>query len=445
MAVAKIEKALLNMSTVSRQLFEESVISIPWSICQAKRSPKSIQNTRLMDQIAKFINEGFRRICNDGLAGQAEVLGLDFLTISMIKSYVLKEPAIRERIFYDLFYALEYPRGIYFNRQRDLSQVSVSPQDYVDELCKSLPCDWVVCALSIDVERDILYISRIGSKYQPSLYKLPMKRFATREGEVNGPGLSYSKMRAEFDRIMRRNKETTSNAKFCTTPKQRREWFATRCELDGQLESFLGEIENCWLGAFKGLFIKKEGGDAYITAVERFKSKLQNLLHQNMFSSKKAKLKDMVEIDTSILEMFLMGADSPSYEAAEDMIYFLLDLCQAQGLRVQIDEIDIEQLRDDVMDILALFRRDTEFLPSERGHLLLIPDRNCADLPWECLPCLRKTSVSRMPSVQSLKQVLKLKNSISSQKSFVVLNPTSDLMKTQTKFEKILQPYILLM
>ena len=446
------------MSRVTRQMFEECVISIPWSIKATKNTSKkpnakSTKNSEIMTQVLKFVYDGFIKVCKIGQAGQAEKLGLDYATITLINSYFLKETNAVGNLFNDLIYMLEYPKGIYYTRQvkgtktREQNEL-VSSSSFVEEICKELPPDWVVCTFSLDIERDILYVSRMQSNLRNSLFKLPLKRFATREGEVNGPGFSYKVAQTTFSDIMDGNKETTSNAKFCTTPKQRRDWFSARSDLDSRLEQFLQELEQNWLGAFKVTIIHKGVlspivfSDNHILKVEQFKERILNLLHRNVFTSKKSKSAKMIDIDISVFETFLRIDGVPSYEDAEDMLYFLLDFCQGHGLTVQLDEIDIEQMREEALDAFALFRRDTNDLKKVQGHLVIIPDRHSIMFPWESIPILRKCSTSRMPSLESLKRALGYKRSISAKNSFVVLNPGGDLTKTQSKFENLFPKYL---
>lgn len=83
------------------------------------------------------------------------------------------------------------------------------------------------------------------------MFKLPLTRFATREGGINGEGFDYDDAARELEEIMSLNKSTTQNAKNCKDSKDRNSWFQSRKELDQRLDDLLRKMEFIWFGGFK--------------------------------------------------------------------------------------------------------------------------------------------------------------------------------------------------
>src|SRR4051812_4555165 len=59
---------------------------------------------------------------------------------------------------------------------------SLTPQDFEQKFLERLPADWVVCSVSLDIERDDLYVSRVQRHCTPVVLRLPLKRQANRDG-----------------------------------------------------------------------------------------------------------------------------------------------------------------------------------------------------------------------------------------------------------------------
>ena len=83
------------------------------------------------------------------------------------------------------------------------------------------------------------------------------------------------------------------------------------------------------------------------------------------------------------------------------------------------------------------------------AHIVLLLDSNTQQLPWESIENLKSKSVSRMPSMKSLKMFIEkyMINTNNDKKEYnnklkilcknigYVLNPTGDLVNTQNMFE----------
>ncbi|KAG5440548.1 hypothetical protein PCK2_000373 [Pneumocystis canis] len=144
-----------------------------------------------------------------------------------------------------------------------------------------------------------------------------------------------------------------------------------------------------------------------------------------------------------VLKLYLH--DSKIEEHLEDLIYFVLDIFQFHGETVAYDEIDIDQIVVDFQEAISNYNKESSsLLEQEHQHLILVLDKSVQSFPWESLPCLRKSSISRVPSLYCIYDRLNMVNFDAYQKvnrksGCYVLNPSSDLINTQNSFETLLK------
>lgn len=137
---------------------------------------------------------------------------------------------------------------LFSHNQLKQSEISKYFSSFEDSYLSEIPDNIVICCLNFDVDRDDLYISRI-EKDKQLVFKLPLKRLSTRQGETDG--LDFASANLIFKDIMDENKITTQEAKNCTTSEKKRSWVSQRKTLDKRLKEFLSQIEIGWLGGFK--------------------------------------------------------------------------------------------------------------------------------------------------------------------------------------------------
>ena len=184
----------------------------------------------------------------------------------------------------------------------------------------------------------------------------------------------------------------------------RKAWFAERKELDHRLESLLNDMENIWLGGFKGLFNSTCTPDK---SLAKFSSNLLLILSKYLPSRQKQPVsKDRVELHSHVLELFL-ALDHPDREELEDVVtdllYFVVDILQFNGETNAYDEIDLDAMLVDTMDALRQHHGSPTTAPDEdTGHVILILDKELQCFPWESIPYLRQRAVSRMPSLSAI-------------------------------------------
>ncbi|KAI9208076.1 peptidase family C50-domain-containing protein [Polychytrium aggregatum] len=357
------------------------------------------------------------------------------------------------------------------------SEASAGTLEFQSDIVERLPDEWVVVSLSVDQERHDLYLSRIESNEAPVVLRLPMQRKAFREGEE--AGLVLADVVAELEHILKQSRETTegpiaAKAKSSEiTHEEKRKWWEDRKALDTQLRELLARLENEWLCGFRGLLGAELGEGISSGLVEGFKDELTNCVAR-WISGKRSRpntrdqAKDGIELDGRFCQVILgLGlGDEPAAADLEDIIYYLMDMCQYGGIDVDYDELEIETMIDELRSLLERTLSATS-LPSgsKPKHILLILDKHLQSLPWESLPSLRRHPVSRLPSIAFLRDRLHSSGvaaresdaaaatspskipspiqpstwTIDSDESFFVLNPGQDLKKTEDMFNDFAQ------
>ncbi|KAL5032158.1 hypothetical protein BDV3_000751 [Batrachochytrium dendrobatidis] len=318
----------------------------------------------------------------------------------------------------------------------------------------NIPENIIVCSFSFDVKRQDLYISRMEYGGAYALFKLPLLRQATRDGETNG--LRFEDVNAAFQDIMEESKDTIENSKGRTlSRKEVLEWRKSRAQLDERLQSLLSQIETVWFGGFKGILSSHCLDSTDLEpSIALFKKRLESLVYQAVSKSTVVRTKQLsfgLDLCKTILRM---GASSTDDKEIEDVLYYLLDAYQYQGVFVDYDEVNIDAVTEEIKEVIISFYQDLESCQhrsfesstddmhdSPQKHMVLVLDKHSQHLPWESLPALRGHSVSRMPSCAMLGEIYSSTNfcsNVSKEQCFYVLNPSGDLVHTQAEFEQSL-------
>lgn len=291
--------------------------------------------------------------------------------------------------------------------------------------------------------------------HSPFVLRLPLGRNNSRD--VDEEVFDFDQGKTELLEIIELANDNSHGAKDLTGRGAKTAWWAERDELDARLKGLLENIETVWLGGFKGIFSQHRPRPDLLA---RFQKSFQNILDKHLPSrqntNKKAK-NTRVTLDTQVLELFIglkdaSGEDCDLDEALTDLLYFVIDIFQFHGERNAYDEIDFDSLVIETHDALrscygATLATSTS---SEEKHTILILDKALHAFPWESLPCMDGLAVSRLPSLECLKErILRQQNSSASSSpehyyidalnGGYVLNPGGDLKTTQTAFESSLQ------
>jgi hypothetical protein len=316
------------------ELFEESVLSIPWNTPakSKKLSARKLGHLKKLKTLETLIDQGLEIANQFGTSKENQELAFNYAALEFANVYAFKNHET-ETLLDKLMFTLENQKGIYYQRQLGITK-------NVDTMFKdlSIPDHLIVVGISIDIDRDIMYLTRMKHNNNFVVFKLPLTRQSTREGGVNGTGLDYRTAMEDYKGLMQRNKETTANAKDCIHPNDRRKWFQLRKKLDQDIEKFLDKLEFLWLGGFKGLLSGYEYEDEEFVIV--FKQKLEKLVFKSI---KRIGKQSMLEFDLELCKT-LLAIGLVTYEEAEDILYYLLDAYQSQGVKIEYDEIDMEEV-----------------------------------------------------------------------------------------------------
>lgn len=339
--------------------------------------------------------------------------------------------------------------------KRDMSGVRLQ-----EEIASHLPEDWNVITVDICPFTGDLMLTKIvpRNSQAPFVARLPLNRFASRD--VNEETLLFKDAKNEFLEIIELNNQSTklSRTSQISDIEGKKKWWKERYKLNARLEKLLKDIEYFWLGGFKGIFNQQEISD---NGLSHFKTRFIDILEENLPSRKalrakllksmrnKTEIKQLqkIDIDDSVLELFLaLGNpdDIKGTELLEDLIYFVLDILSFHGEENAYDEIDIDQIYVDVEELLKYhhnkYSTEASLTQILIKHTVLVVGKTCQNLPWESLPCLENGSVSRMPSLELLleslkKYVCRQPLEIDADKGYYILNPGTDLTRTQETFE----------
>ncbi|CAG8631184.1 23020_t:CDS:10, partial [Cetraspora pellucida] len=337
--------------------------------------------------------------------------------------------------------------------KRYTKELSLTYEQFQSEFLDILPHNWVVCSISIDIETNDMYICRYRRKISPLLLRLPLKRQSIREGDEGG--FTYSDAIKEFNDILELSNQSMRAGKMSQNKREKVEWWKERSQLDLRLKELLDNIEDCWLGGFKGILMANTHHDP--NQISRFKEKMDSINFRCDVRKPSAKyqVKNKLDIDVELYKSLLRLGANPKDEDIEDVLYFLVDAYNKYNdEQIGYDEIDWDKLTIDIREIIS----SINFVGSsqtDNQHVILILDKNVQMLPWESLPCLRSQAVSRLPSLSFLRDRIMFMNHINNRqcesnisnyvidqrKAFYVLNPSQDLKHTQNEFEDFVKSF----
>ena len=284
----------------------------------------------------------------------------------------------------------------------NLTPASDFQQEYID----IIPESWTAISLGLNEARDELYVTRFEAGVAPFVLRLPLARHASRD--LDEDEFTFEDGKRDFDEIIELSDFSTRGAKDMTSREARQQWWDEREALDTRLHELLVNMENIWLGGFKGIFSQHARQPALLAT---FRKVFEDVLNRHLPSrSMKAQPKPVV-LDTRVLELFIglgdiAGEELDVDEELTDLIYFVVDILQFNGEANAIDEIDFDAMVIATQDALRAYHSAAQSASSSTPHTILMLDNSLHGFPWESLPCLQKLSVSRLPSLAALRERL---------------------------------------
>lgn len=311
-----------------------------------------------------------------------------------------------------------------------------------------LPQTWNVVTLTISSDHKEFVISKLRSNQTPFVLRLPFRRGDEEDDDEAEFGFDEGK--EELKEIITEANRSAHDSKTRNDKYSKKEWWAYRQALDNRLKNLLQNIESVWLGGFRGIFSEKPIDPDLLS---RFITSFERILDKHLPSRRqRGKNKSQrPKFDQSVMELFVNIGDIDSEadpdELVMDLLYFVVDILQFYGERNAYDEIDFDMMVVDTLDAIKSYKtaQQAEAAIPETGHTILILDKKLHSFPWESLPCLQNSSVSRMPSLHSLRErILEMEAQkakiqgiqIDRRNGSYILNPSGDLKSTETSFSE---------
>ncbi|KHJ35897.1 putative cell division-associated protein bimb [Erysiphe necator] len=324
-------------------------------------------------------------------------------------------------------------------------------REYID----IIPKLWTVISISLSDSRHELSLIKLQAGSSPFILQLPLGRNSSIDADEEA--FNYEQGRAELQEIIRLANESAHDAGNRLGREARISWWNERETLDIRMKDLLKNIEKVWLGGFKGIFSQQiRRADLFA----RFQKTFQGILDKYLPSRRKGSKRNCVNritLDSRIFDLFIGLGDMfeevlDLSEPLTDLLYFVVDILQFHGEFNAYAEIDFDMIVLETTDALRCYHeaiRGTQKVDEGR-HTILILDKNLHSFPWESLPCLDGLAVSRLPSLESLRERLiprPEKSDTSNLDGFFidrslgsyVLNPGGDLKHTLRIFKKELQ------
>lgn len=300
----------------------------------------------------------------------------------------------------------------------------------------SLPPTWAVVSITVTNDKNTMLVSRHQNGRDPLVFCIPLDRQGRREGEDEAELFTFDAGMTELQAIMDGNEASIRAIKGCTTQEDKKTWWRDRIAIDTRLGELLATIEFCWLGAFKTVL--NPGAEYDAAAFATFKERLDRIF-QTALSGGSERRTTRVQLNDTLLECFATLSSKCKDEEIEDLVYFVLDQYQFNGVPVALAELDFDQLGVDVKSALSDLETASMFKtsPQEEEHLLLALDKNVQGIPWESIPILRGRAVSRIPSLPFLLHTRRA--AIDRRSAEYYLNPSGDLTGTQARFKSRMQ------
>ncbi|CAB4251889.1 similar to Saccharomyces cerevisiae YGR098C ESP1 Separase, a caspase-like cysteine protease that promotes sister chromatid separation by mediating dissociation of the cohesin Scc1p from chromatin [Maudiozyma barnettii] len=290
-----------------------------------------------------------------------------------------------------------------------------------------------------------LLLSKSNSYDESNIYlTIPLNGSFFRD--LDGTRISYIEAVNELNSIIENSNESVSRkvTSCITTSDGRKGWWKNRYMLDKQLEKLLQRIERSWLGGFQGFFSVRKINEVYFA---EFSQKFNEILHNNLPSRKHVGTPDaFLQLENWILELFLLmdHLNENFLVMVEDLLYFVLDILVYHGEENAYDEIDMSLLHFQTEEAIMKYHTRCGIGGSKRvQHTFLVVSNKCHLFPWESMAFMKTLSISRVPSLHILKEMLQNNNNKVQldvhvdRKLSMVLNPGGDLVRSEERFTEL--------
>lgn len=340
-------------------------------------------------------------------------------------------------------------------------------RDYIDIVPKA----WNVLSISLSDGNHDLCITKLQAGQSPFVIRLPLERASSRDADSEV--FDFQQGRAELLEIVKLINKTCHDSRDMSVKGAKSAWWAEREALDERLRELLENIEQIWLGGFRGIFSQHIRRPDLLA---RFQKDFLSILDKHLPSRRQVRGKKgkaaqgtRATLDTNILELFIGLGDATKPgcdfdDELNDLLYFVVDILQFHGERNAYDEIDFDSMVVETFDALQAYHSSvqTDDESNTGVHTILLLDKALHVFPWESLPCMQGLAVSRMPSLACLRRLILDQRQQSSERNptdeerpgspeghraslargTYILNPSGDLVSTQSTFSQPLETHL---
>jgi len=337
-------------------------------------------------------------------------------------------------------------------------RININPMTAVDfqrDCIDILPDDWTIVSLTMNEEATELWAALYNRGELPFVLRLPMSR-SRDDGLDEVADFTYKETKTELVDIIRCSDETCHATPDSSDKNWTKKWWEERQTQDDRLKALLINIEDIWFGGFKGLFSLH---DRQPNMMARFRKTLDGILDRHLPSRQNVKVKkDRLFLDHHVLELFIgLNIDDEDLdEHVMDLLFFIVDILSWNNEANACDEIDFDVMAIETIDAMKAYHNETSTMKfCSKKHLILRLEKRLHCFPWESMPCLQGVSISRVGSLLQIRERLLYLESqralsskvdsirpttcrVSKNKGTYILNPSSDLLRT----ESFLNPYL---
>ncbi|KAG8526760.1 uncharacterized protein KY384_008189 [Bacidia gigantensis] len=323
-------------------------------------------------------------------------------------------------------------------------------KEYID----IIPPSWNVISITLNDSKEEIFVTKYRAHEAPFVLQIPLNRQNAPDSDDLCFG--FNEARHELFEIIELANSSSQDARSVTEKQAKLDWWSARDSLDSRLKDLVTNVEDIWLGGFRGVFSQHEVDPGCLA---RFQMSLHGILQKHLPSRSKPSMnKDAawVALSPHVLHLLVaLGYPSDEHDVDDqilDLLYFVVDILQFNGERNAYDEIDFDSIVVETLDALRHYHRaiSCEVNEEQQRHTILILDKHLHCFPWESLPCLRGQSVSRLPSLSCLRRRILLQQEQQAEKTIAgiiarrqngafILNPSGDLKNTQENFGQTLE------
>lgn len=326
-------------------------------------------------------------------------------------------------------------------------------REYID----ILPSSWTAISIGMSEDCSEIWLARYQSGHSPFILRLPMARHKANELD-DETTFDFEAGRAELRDIIECSDYSCHHAPDTSTKDAKNAWWTEREALDERLKELLVNMENIWLGGFKGVLSQHTRQTSLLA---RFRKSFDIVLDRHLASRQgsKSRSKNLV-LDSHILDLFIgLGGDNDGDDDIEehvlDLLYFVVDLLQFNGEPNAYDEVDFDSMTIETIEAMRAYHNADNLVESTDKHMILVLDKRLHAFPWESMPCLQDVSVSRVGNMLHLRErVLALRRQQAESDDMIpnehytvprtpgtfIVNPSGDLKRTQETLSPYLDP-----